>query len=104
MMNDSHAAFWQAVHTAYENKAPDEARRLLRSNNPPPDCSRILRWGDEDYVRWLLSNDLIAPPPADEVWPELQEIQLQCPALPEAQRPGCILEGRWHPGSTADEN
>ena len=93
-----HADLWQAVHTAYENRAPEEARRLLGSRMPLPECSRLLRCGDEDFVRWLLSNDIIAPPPAAEVWPELQELQLQCSALPEENRPACIMDGQLKSG------
>ena len=87
------AELWQAVHTAYEERNPDEARRLLHTGAAAPDCSVVLRCGDEDYIRWLLSNELIIPPTVTDVWPELQELQLQCPALPEADRPACILNG-----------
>ena len=89
----THADLWHAVHTAYEEHNPEEARRLLHTGSTAPDCSLVLRCGDEDYIRWLLSNDLISPPPAADVWPELQELQLQCPALAESARPGCILNG-----------
>lgn len=98
------ADLWQAVHEAYENRAPEEARRLLQSRTPAPDCSLILRCGDEDYVRWLLSNDIITPPSADDVWPELQEIQLQCSALPESARQTCILNGQLPADDEADKN
>ncbi len=47
-MND---ALWQAVHAAYEDRNPDEARRLLSHGGATIDCSRILRCGDEDYIR-----------------------------------------------------
>ena len=89
-MND---ALWQAVHAAYEDRNPDEARRLLSHGGATADCSRILRCGDEDYIRWLLSLDILSQPSDSEAWPDLQEIQLQCPALPESERPGCIMEG-----------
>lgn len=87
------AELWHAVHTAYEERNPDEARRLLHTGSADLDCSVVLRCGDEDYIRWLLSNELIHPPTVTEVWPELQELQLQCPALAEADRPACILNG-----------
>lgn len=93
MGNHSHAALWNAVYLAYENHDPAEARRLLRNGGSTIDCSRILRCGDEDYIRWLLSNELISPPSVTDIWPELQELQLQCPALPESDRPACILTG-----------
>lgn len=96
----THTELWQAVHTAYEAHNPDEARRLLNSGGTAPDCSVVLRCGDEDYVRWLLSNELIAPPTAADVWPELQELQLQCPALPEEDRPACILDGNIQSGAS----
>ena len=89
-MND---ALWQAVHAAYEDRNPDEARRLLSHGGATADCSRILRCGDEDYIRWLLSLDLLPQQQNFDAWPDLQEIQLQCPALPEADRPACILNG-----------
>lgn len=102
MGNHSHAALWHAVHQAYENRAPDEARRLLRNGSAGRDCSSILRCGDEDYVRWLLNHELISPPAVTDIWPELQELQLQCPALPESERPACILTGNLpkSPGDT----
>lgn len=87
------AELWQAVHTAYEEHNPDEARRLLHTGVTAADCSLVLRCGDEDYIRWLLSNEVITPPSATEVWPELQELQLQCSALAEESRPSCILNG-----------
>lgn len=93
----THAELWHAVHAAYEEHNPDEARRLLRNGSHGLDCSTILRCGDEDYIRWLLSNDLIIPPTVTDIWPELQELQLQCPALPEEFRPGCILTGNLPP-------
>ena len=88
---------WNAVHAAYEAHAPEEARRLLQSNSDLVDCSLIVRCGDEDYLRWLLSNDLLPSEAlaAVEAWPGLQERQLQCDALPAAQRPRCILQGDW---------
>ncbi|MBE6416435.1 MAG: hypothetical protein E7032_07900 [Akkermansiaceae bacterium] len=95
----THTELWQAVHTAYEAHNPDEARRLLNSSGEVPDCSLILRCGDEDYIRWLLSNELIAAPTTTEQWPELQELQLQCPALQEADRPACILDGNIKNGA-----
>ena len=92
-----HAVLWQAVHAAYEARDPDEARRLLHAGTPVPDCSILLRCGDEDYIRWLLSHELISLSPADtEAWPTLQERQLQCNALTESARPACILdEPEW---------
>lgn len=88
------SSLWQAVHTAYENRDLEEARRLLRNGASPLACSAILRCGDEDYVRWLLSHELITPPPdLEETWPELQERQLQCDALPESERPDCVING-----------
>ena len=98
-MND---ALWQAVHAAYEDRNPDEARRLLSHGGATIDCSRILRCGDEDYIRWLLSLDLLPQQQNFNTWPDLQEIQLQCPALPEADRPACSLNGLL--GSPATQN
>ncbi|MBR5879744.1 MAG: hypothetical protein IKY91_09315 [Akkermansia sp.] len=89
-MND---ALWQAVHAAYEERNPDEARRLLSHGGVTMDCSRIWRCGDEDYIRWLLSLDILQAQADSDSWPGLQEIQLQCPALPESARPACIMEG-----------
>ena len=85
---------WLAVYNAYESHNVAEARRLLNGDEQPPDCSDILRCSDIDYVRWLLSNDLI-PSTIDSwsTWPELEELQLQCNALSEADRPTCILKG-----------
>ena len=85
---------WQAVYNAYESHDTDEARRLLHSEKQAPDCSTLLHCGNEDYIRWLLSNDILplaGITPAN--WPGLQEIQLQCSALDEAARPDCILTG-----------
>ena len=85
---------WLAVYNAYESHNVAEARRLLKADEQPPACSDIMRCSDIDYVRWLLSNDLI-PPTIDSrsTWPELEELQLQCNALSEAARPACILKG-----------
>ena len=85
---------WQAVYNAYESHDVDEARRLLNCETQTPDCSTLLRCKDIDYVRWLLSNELL-PLPADsrDTWPGIQEIQLQCNMLSEAARPDCILKG-----------
>lgn len=93
MEDQPHAAFWQSVHTAYENRDPAEARRLLQNAQEPVNCAPVLRCDDEDYIRWLLSNNLIPTGAITETWPELQELQLQCTALPEAARPDCILKG-----------
>ena len=85
---------WLAVYNAYESRDAEEARRLLQSEESTPDCSIPLRCGDLEYVRWLLSNDLI--PRSEQysnIWPELEEIQLQCNALNEPARPACILNG-----------
>ncbi len=84
----------QAVHTAYENRDPEEAKRLLHTGLSIQDCSRIWRCGDTDYINWLLSNDILPITPSESDWPELQELQLQCTALPEEERPACILTGR----------
>ena len=85
---------WLAVYNAYESHDVAEARRLLHCEGQTPDCSELLRCSDVDYVRWLLSNELI-PKTADnrETWPGLEELQLQCDALREAARPACILKG-----------
>ncbi len=90
-------ALWQALQTAYEQHNPEEARRLLNNGTVPRDCSHIRNCCDTEYLRWLLDNRLIEslPPPAAVSWPELQEKQLQCSILPEAERPACILEGEW---------
>lgn len=90
-------ALWQALQTAYEQHNPEEARRLLNNGTVPRDCSHIRNCCDTEYLRWLLDNRLIEslPPPAAVSWPELQEKQLQCSILPEAERPSCILEGEW---------
>lgn len=88
--------FWQAVHNAYETHDVAEARRLLHSVQEVPDCSLLLRCNDEDYIRWLLNNELL-PMHADDNkydWPGLQELQLQCSALNEPAQPDCILNGR----------
>ena len=85
---------WSAVYNAYESHDVDEARRLLHSEEPPPDCGTILRCSNVDYVRWLLSNDLIPQSTSNrDTWPDLEELQLQCNALSEAARPACILKG-----------
>lgn len=102
---DTHARLLHDLHTAYENHAPDEARRLLRLNRQKINCSALLRCGDEDYIRWLLTHDILPlPTGATETWPELQEIQLQCNALNEAQRPGCILKGELKPKNTTGQD
>ena len=86
---------WQAVYSAYETHDTNEARRLLYNEKQPPDCSHLLRCGNEDYIRWLLSNELLPLAEIDPAeWPELQEIQLQCSALDEAARPDCVLTGK----------
>lgn len=95
MDSSSHSALWLAVHAAYEAHDLDEARRLLQNGTSPLECSTILHCGDEDYVRWLLSNELISlPPGVAEIWPDLQELQLQCNSIDEAARPRCILHGK----------
>ena len=86
-------ALWQAVHEAYENRNPDEARRLLAHSGATLNCSRIRHCENEDYIRWLLSLDIFQTKVDSEIWPDLQEIQLQCPALPETDRPACIIKG-----------
>ena len=90
-------ALWQALQTAYEQHNPEEARRLLNNGTAPRNCSHIRTCSDSEYLRWLLDNRLIEtlPPPAAASWPELQEKQLQCSILPEAEHPSCILEGEW---------
>ena len=90
-------ALWQALQTAYEQHNPEEARRLLNNGTAPRNCSHICNCSDSEYLRWLLDNRLIEtlPPPAAASWPELQEKQLQCNILPEAEHPSCILEGEW---------
>lgn len=96
---------WQAVYNAYETHDTAEARRLLQSATQPPDCSSILRCGDEDYIRWLLSHDLLPAPSSDEdTWPGLQELQLQCQSVQEVARPDCILKGTLPPDETTNSN
>lgn len=96
MESDSLAPLLQAVHAAYERRDIDEARRLLHSTDTLMDCSRFLHCGDEDYIRWLLSNAILPLDPTDaQTWPSLQERQLQCDALTEMERPRCIIEGEW---------
>lgn len=88
---------WQALHTAYEERNPQEARRLLNNGAIPGNCCFLQRCSDIDYLRWLLDNKLIVPSSDTprETWPERQEKQLQCDALPEAERPHCIIDGEW---------
>ena len=100
-MND---ALWQAVHAAYENRNPYEARRLLNHSGALLDCSRIRQCSDEDFIRWLLSLDILQPQGITASWPDLQEIQLQCPALPEAERPACIMEGILESSATQNNH
>ena len=92
---DSQSRLWQQVYAAYEARDLDEARRLLANRKEDYACHDILLCGDENYVRWLLSNELIQPPGnTEETWPELQELQLQCNSLLEQKRPACILSGK----------
>ncbi|MBR1982065.1 MAG: hypothetical protein IKA23_04870 [Akkermansia sp.] len=91
-----HEAMWQAIHAAYEARDPAEARRLLQHATPQLTCDYLHRCSDEDYIKWLLENQLIPSGDlgsAEDAWPGLQESQLQCNALPEAQRPDCIVDG-----------
>lgn len=86
---------WQRLLACYKSNTPGEAEKLLLSNqkefplSPPVD-------GDElACVRWLVRNRLITIPEDNESgWPGLQEIQLQCNALKESERPDCILHGK----------
>ena len=99
MQNQDPETLWQAVYAAYEAKDPEEARRLLHTGRDIMNCGLLHHCGDEEYLRWLLHHQLIFPAAKDEEaerWPGLQEKQLQCDALPESQRPGCILNGEWH--------
>lgn len=92
---DSQSRLWQQVYAAYEARDLDEARRLLANRKEDYACHDILLCGDENYVRWLLSNELIQPPGnTEETWPGLQELQLQCNSLIEQKRPACILSGK----------
>lgn len=90
-------ALWQALQTAYEQHNPEEARRLLNNGTIPLNCSQFRNCSDIEYLRWLQDNKFLETqaPPAEYAWPELQEKQLQCSLLPEAERPACILEGEW---------
>lgn len=91
-----HDALLQAVHAAYESRDADEARRLLQNGKEPVNCSIFLHCDDADYLQWLLSNNIITTSETEtEHWPGLQEKQLQCNALPEIERPRCILSGEW---------
>lgn len=91
---------WHAVHEAYETHDINEARRLLQKAPLPLACSPLKRCDDIDYIRWLLSNDLILISADDSAqWPELQELQLQCSALNEEERPACILNGEIKVGT-----
>ena len=92
---DSQSRLWQQVYAAYEARDLDEERRLLANRKEDYACHDILLCGDENYVRWLLSNELIQPPGnTEEPWPGLQELQLQCNSLIEQKRPACILSGK----------
>ncbi len=97
MEHPDETALWQALHTAYEERNPQEARRLLNNGTLPRACSLFQRCGDIDYLRWLQENKLVGTPSdsAPETWPERQEKLLQCDALPEAERPSCIIDGEW---------
>jgi hypothetical protein len=98
------AALLQAVHAAYESHNPEEARRLLHTQASLSDCHAILRCGDEAYLNWLLSHDLLPTGQSTTSWPEMQERQLQCDALAEPERPRCILTGEWEGDTTTREN
>ena len=99
------SSLWQAVHSAYESHDIAEARRLLHSDKELPDCKLLIRCGEEDYIRWLLSNDLLPLQTINKSdWPELQEIQLQCSSLSEEARPDCILEGNLPHSDTENSN
>lgn len=104
-MNTSpQAALWQAVHAAYEARNLPEARRLLHHSNPPSLCDYLHHCDDEEYVCWLLDNNLIPTNTQAPAWPDLQERQLQCNALPESERPRCIQHGEWEDDDTIREN
>lgn len=90
------AQFWNALHEAYESHNPEEARRLFQQSGTVVNCSILQRCGDEQYIQWLLHNNIIhGEQEGHESWPGLQERQLQCNDLDESQRPRCILEGDW---------
>lgn len=93
MEDSSREELWQAVHAAFERHDPAEARRLLQSGTCPPDCSWLAGCSDEDFLRWLLSHRLLPSGAVETGWPSLQELQLQCDALAEADRPACVLRG-----------
>ena len=97
-MEENTSALWQAIYEAYEAHAPEEARRLLGTESPLLNCAEIPHCNDEDYIRWLLHHQLILVSQNQNLadnWPNLQERQLQCNALPEPGRPDCILKGEW---------
>lgn len=88
---------WQALHAACEEHNPEEIQRLLDDGTVPPDCQSRTECSDLDKMRWLQEGKRPAPAvsPPDKDWPSRQENQLQCDALPEAERPACILDGEW---------
>lgn len=92
---------WRRLLASYKSDNPEEAERLLLHNQREMLLQPPINGEELACIRWLISNRLITIPEDNESgWPGLQEIQLQCNALKESERPDCILHGKLHHSGT----